>query len=48
MARLCAPHDLPFGATVIGKKTNGEYLNANINTVGHFGDVDLVFDVLEY
>jgi hypothetical protein len=27
---------------------SGKYLNANINTVGHFGDVDLVFDVLEY
>ena len=28
--------------------SRGEYLNANINTVGHFGDVDLVFDILEY
>jgi hypothetical protein len=27
---------------------SGKYLNANINTVGHFGDVDLVFDILEY
>ena len=27
---------------------SGKYINATSNLTGHFGDVDLVFEVVEY